>query len=147
MAVFEGVDLAALKAELLNAHYTGMTDAAAAAELNKVPSWNATDKVARDLIPSYELFEAIVPSEWAAATAQEKQRVQMILGMGMVSVRGANTQQAFKDAFGAGTTTRANLIALVNRTCSRAEFLAPTLFPGGAARDVFYYDVARARAS
>lgn len=147
MAIINGIDLAVLKTELTNAHYAGMSDAAAAADLNVTPSWNAGDKSPRDLIPAYELFEAIVPAEWAAATAQEKQRLQMILGMGMVAVRGANTQQAFRDAFGAGTTTRANLIALLTRACSRAEVLAATLFPGGAIRPITRDDVLWARTS
>lgn len=147
MAIINGVDLAVLKTELTNAHYNGMSDAAAAGELNVTPSWNAGDKAARTLVPTYELFEAIVPSEWAAATAQEKQRVQTILSMGMANVAGANTQQAFRDAFGAGTTTRANLIALVSRTCSRAEFLATTLFPGGVVRPITRDDVLWARSS
>ena len=148
MAVFEGVDLVALKAELLNAHYAGMSDAAAAAELNKVPSWNATDKQDRGLVSAYEVFEAIVPAEWAALTAQEKQRVQTVLSMGMVNLKGVNTRASLGAAFGAGTATRTALLALQNDFgISRATFLAATLFPGGMARDVFYYDVARARAS
>ena len=52
MAIINGVDLVVLKTELANAHYAGMSDAAAAADLNLSPSWNASDKIARELIPS-----------------------------------------------------------------------------------------------
>lgn len=101
-------------------HVASGNDVALAAMLNEI---RPSISINRDLIPSHEIFEAIVPSEWSAASAQEKQRVQLILSMGMVDVRGQNTKDAFLAAFGGGTTTRANLIALVNRQGSRAEQL------------------------
>lgn len=77
----------------------------------------------RTAVPAWEVFDAIVPAEWASLTAQEKQRIQTILSMGTVSVHGTNTRNSFLAAFAAGTTTRSNLAALQTRQGSRAEFL------------------------
>lgn len=122
------VDAAVLKAELdadptalgYAPHMVSGNDPALVTLLNEI---RIGISIPRDLVPTYEIFEAIVPSEWSAASAEEKQRVQLILSMGMVDVRGQNTKDAFMAAFAAGTTTRANLIALVTRTGSRAEQL------------------------
>lgn len=94
--------------------------AALADLLNQV---RATIAIDRDTVAAWEVFDAVVPSEWTALSAQEKQRIQTILSMGMVSVRGANTRSAFLAAFVAGTTTRSNLAALQTRQGSRAEQL------------------------
>ena len=79
--------------------------------------------IPRTTVPAWEVFDAIVPAEWASLTAQEKQRIQTILSMGTVSVQGTNTRNSFLAAFAAGTTTRSNLAALQTRQGSRAEFL------------------------
>lgn len=82
-----------------------------------------TRLIDRGFIPASEVFEAIVSTEWAAASAQEKQRVQLILGMGEINLKGPNTRAALGAAFGVGTTTRANLQTLQSRPGSRSEFL------------------------
>lgn len=94
------------------------SDAAIAAALNA-----ATVVVDRDTATAAEVFECIVPAEWAAATAQEKTRVQLVLGMGTVNLRGANTRAALAAAFGPTTTTRANILALLTMWTSRAAVL------------------------
>lgn len=131
------MDYQVLRNELLNdpasIGYAGMTDVQAAAALN-----NANQTRARAIIPAYEIYEAIVPAEWASLTAAEKQRVQTMLSMGNVNAAGTNTRASFLAAFGAGTTTRANLAALQNETVSRAAILG--LGP------VQTIDVTRARA-
>lgn len=80
-------------------------------------------RIDRDIVPAYEVFEAIIPSEWATLTANERTRVQTILGMGAIDLRGANTRASFQAAFGPGTTTRANLVALLQRQGTRLEQL------------------------
>jgi hypothetical protein len=77
----------------------------------------------RDIIPAHEIFEAIVPTEWVALSVQEKERIRLLLGMGDVNVRGANTRASFQAAFATGTQTRTNLTALLTRNGSRAEEL------------------------
>ena len=94
--------------------------AALADLLNQVRSGISIDL---ETVQAWAVFNAIVPAEWAALSAQEKQRIQIILSMGTVSVKGANTRSAFLAAFAAGTTTRTNLAALQTRVGSRAEQL------------------------
>lgn len=106
------MDIAALQTELttdpLGRGYSGMTDSQAANSLNTANR----DGPDREIVSSHELFEAIVPAEWGSLSAAEKQRVQTILAMGQVNLKGANTRANLATAFGAGTTTRSNLQAL-----------------------------------
>lgn len=44
----------------------------------------AAVSIPRTTVPAWEVFDAIVPAEWASLTAQEKQRIQTILSMGTV---------------------------------------------------------------
>jgi len=122
------MNYAALKAEIIN-DPTGLGyaqawnsgfDSGVADILNAVRS---TIDVSRGVVQAYEVFECILPADWAALTADNKQRVQSILSMGAVDASGSNTRAAFLAAFAAGTTTRANLIALATRKGSRAEQL------------------------
>ena len=96
-------------------NHTGCADA-----LNLV---RAGISIARDLVQAHEIFEQIVPAEWVSLVATERERINQILSMGWVNVSGANTRAAFQAAFGAGTTTRANLLAYLTRQGSRAEQL------------------------
>ena len=107
-----------LAAELESPDLATLDDAAAAEKLN---TDTVTVQVARSIIPAHEVFEAIVPGEWAALNAAEKQRVQTILAMGSVDLRGANTRASLGAAFGPATTTRANLLALQAETITRTR--------------------------
>ena len=96
-----------------------------------------TEKQDRALVPTWELWEAIVPAEWASLSAAEKQRLQTMLSLGSVNLRGSNTRASLLAMFGSSTTTRANLVALQKRDGSRAETLfgsAVTLEDLAAAR-------------
>jgi len=122
------IDYTALKTELTtdpNAYgltdlYNNGLDSACADMLNEV---RGSIEVNRGVVPAHEVFEAIVPAEWAALDAQEQTRIGMILGMSEIDTAGANTQAAFLAAFAAGTATRTALIALTKRSGSRAEEL------------------------
>ena len=94
--------------------------AAIADLLNEVRAGIGIDRLT---VPAWEVFDAIVPAEWAALLAQEKQRIQIILSLGTVPVKGTNTRNAFLAAFAAGTATRSALAALQTRPGSRAEQL------------------------
>lgn len=118
------MDYAKLKSEIMTdlalLGYAGKTDQQIADLLNSVARGRT---IQRSVIPSHEILEATVPGEWAALTAAEKQRYQTITGAGSVDLKGQNTRLMLGAMFGAGTTTRANLIALQNKTVSRAEEL------------------------
>ena len=74
----------------------------------------------REVVQTWEIIEATVPSEWAALSAAEKQRYGMFVSAGEVDLRGSNIRSAFAAMFVGGTTTRANLIALQTEDSSRA---------------------------
>lgn len=111
---------AALKAELAtdpaSIGYSGMTAAQAADALNA-----AVVTVNRTVIPSYEIINATVPSEWAALSAAEKQRYQTLTGAGQVDASNTNVQASFMAMFAAGTGTRTALVALLTQSVSRVQ--------------------------
>ena len=116
------MNLVALKSELttdpLARGYAGMNDEAAANSLN-----TKDRPVLRKVIPTYEIFEAIIPSEFDALTAPIKARVQMLLGLGQISVNGANAKLTLLGAFNGGSNTRAALIALATQLGGRGDEL------------------------
>jgi hypothetical protein len=77
----------------------------------------------RGVVSAYEIINATDPAEWAALTAQEKQRYQTLTGAGQVDLSNANLRAMFSAMFAANTTTRAALLAIATRTGSRAEVL------------------------
>lgn len=146
MTINDGIDLDVLKAELLDAHYVLLSDEAAAAELNKLPSWKAGDALDRELVPAYEVFEAIRPGDLAALTNIELQRLAVVLSLGQVRLKGTNTRAILAALF-AGKPSAGDLLSLQRRSASRAEALSAALFPNADPRPVYRWDVARARAS
>ena len=130
------MDYLALKAEITNdpvaLGYSGKTDAQIADLLNnKVRSKN------RLTVTADQLIQAIVWTEWDSLTASQKQQLQLIVGAGVVSVNNTNVRTALLAMFGAGSTTRANLLALAVMPTSRADELGFGI--------VEYWDVARAK--
>ena len=119
------MDYLALKNEILNdpetLGYAGKSDLEIAVLMNTIGLSN--EKIDRGVIPSYEVINATIPSEWAALTAAEKQRYQTITGAGQIDSSNANVRATFQAMFGAGTQTRINLTALLQRPASRAEVL------------------------
>lgn len=113
------MDLQILKTELatdpLALGYAGKTAAQKASLLNTTQR-----TISRTLINAYEIINATVPAEWAALTADEKNRYATLTGAGQVDASNANVRAAFLAMFAAGTTTRSNLAALQNQTVSRA---------------------------
>ena len=131
--------LQALKTELttdpLGRGYAGMTNTQVVTSLR-----TANRTVERRSVSGSQIYNAIVPSEFSALLATQQQLVRDVFGLGdTIDVRtGTNARAVMLAAFGAGTTTRANLIALVQETVSRAAEIG--------LGDVREGDVARARA-
>lgn len=137
------IDYAALKSEIQTdpialgyaSHVASGDDAGVAILLGATQQ---TININVGVVPAYKVFEAIVPAEWSALSADDKQRIQSILAMGDVDTTGPNTRAAFTTAFPATTVTRTNLTALLTRKGSRAEQLF------GAGTVVQHLDVAKA---
>ena len=105
------MDYAGLKAEISKPAYSSMTDAQIATAIN-------TNMVTITLSPLHvngaEVYNAIVPAEFATLSVAQQQLVRDVFGLGDgidVSV-GTNARTVLANAFGAATTSRANLLAL-----------------------------------
>ena len=77
----------------------------------------------RGLIPSHEVIDVIVWTEWTGLSAANKQLLQTLTGPDRVNTSSANTRAAFSQMFAAGTATRTALLAVATRKGSRAEQL------------------------
>lgn len=116
-------DYPALKAEIALPKYGGMTDQQIASAIN---AEIVTTMPSPFTLSGGPIYNAIVPSEFAALTADQKQNVRDVISAaaGGVDVSsGTNARAVMLAVFGAGTTTRANLAALVAVTITRAEQL------------------------
>lgn len=92
--------------------YGALSDAQAAAALNA-----ATQSVEVQEVGSAQIYEAIDRAEYDALTAGNKAEVNTILGLGGgIKVNGSKTKTVLAAIFGAGTTTRANLLDLQTDT-------------------------------
>lgn len=113
---------------------TGGNDEAIAVLLNTV---RVGAKVNQGLIAPALVVGCIVYTEWATVAAELRQYIQMTL-QDAVDVNNTNVKAAYQAAFGAGTTTRANFVKLLQRDASRAESL------WGAGTIIMAADVAKA---
>jgi len=100
--------------------YSGMGDEAVANSLN---AENRTVPV-ESITPALVLY-GMVKSEWDALSAADRQYLGIVLGNGPIDIRqGSQIRAAMLAMFGAQSGTRANLLAKLDRTGSRAEELA-----------------------
>jgi hypothetical protein len=118
----------ALKTEIAKTAYNGMTEAQIIATINAGSATTLTTLT----LSSSQIYDAIVPAEFQALSAAMQQFVRDIWGLGSgIDVGPAsNARTVLAAAFGAGSTSRANLIALLNSTTTIAAGLG---FPNGIA--------------
>ncbi len=113
---------AALHDELINdplgRGYLGMSDPEAADSLNTPDRDVPVDSVASEFVVA-----ALVASEVGALIAPKQRTMWGIIGAGSVRTDDAEVKAVFADLFPAGTTTRANLLALATRRISRSQEL------------------------
>ncbi len=65
------------------------------------------------VIPTFSIYNVIVPAEFTALNATQQQTLRDILGLGSVDVSsGTQARAVILSIFGAGTATRTALIAL-----------------------------------
>lgn len=115
------MDLQALKTELttdpLSRGYSTMTDEQAAARLN-VPDRQPN----RETLDAGSLVASIVRAELAALTANDKDYLRLV-AMAQTMPLTVTLKTELGGIFPVGSQTRANLVALLKRTGSRAEEL------------------------
>lgn len=116
------MDYAGLKAEISKPAYSSMTDAQIATAIN-------TNMVTITLSPLHvngaEVYNAIVPAEFATLSVAQQQLVRDVFGLGdgIDVSAGTNARTVLANAFGAATTSRANLLALSSVTQTIAKSL------------------------
>lgn len=114
------MDYAALKTEITTnpagIGYAGLDDEAIAAKLAV-----ANRQVNREAIDGGLLASAIVRSEYAALSANDKDYVRLLCATATPIPLTASFKTELGAVFGAGTATRTNLVALTKRTGTRAE--------------------------
>src|SRR3990172_7632711 len=98
-----------IETDPLGRGYISMTDQQVADDMNA----DVRTRI-RARIPSVEVIEITLASEYAGLTAGEKQRYQTFISAGEINPAGANTVAAFSAMVSAGTTTRANFVAARN---------------------------------
>lgn len=133
------MDINALKTEINSdpesLGYAGETGHKVAELLNEVGLSNET--VLRGAVPVEEILSNIVYAELNALTTKQLQILALYTSNGDLDVDNSLIQDIFKGLFGDGTATRANLLTLAQRACSRAEKLGLPI--------VKYWDVNQAR--
>lgn len=84
-----------------------------AAKLAAINALTVAGPSAPLLVPTYKIYNVLDPTEFGALSAANQQRVRDILSMGTVDAStGTNARTFMLSIFGAGTTTRAALVAL-----------------------------------
>lgn len=149
MAELNATQLQTLKTEFTNdpkaMGYSGLTSSACADKLNLVGASGET-LPDRKLVNSQEVMGAIDTTEWGSIfstlTAAQKEWFDDLVAGGTVDASNGRIRTGLGAMFPNATapTTRAALLALINRSCSRAEILF------GAGTVVYEHDVIRARA-
>lgn len=82
-------------------------------KIDAVNIWTVVGAAIPMLLPSYKIYNAIVPSEFQALTATQQQLIRDIIGQGTVDASAGNNARAvMMQIFGVGTTTRTNLTNL-----------------------------------
>lgn len=129
-------DYAALKVEIAKPAYNGMTEDVIASTVNAA-SATAVDKTT---VTGGELVSCLVKSEVVAMTVADRAYVQIVCNApGSIPIS-SNFKAEMGAVFGVGTTSRANLVAMLKRT----PLLRETM---GFFRPLDAADIRRARAS
>lgn len=111
-----------LKAELtddpLSRGYSSMNDLAAAADLNTIYRTKL-----RDAVSGSEIFNVTDTAEYTALTNTQKASWDALCAIDSINTSSGVAKAKEAELFGAGTTTRSNLLALRKPPASRAEEL------------------------
>lgn len=116
--------------------YSGLGDQEIADKLNEVGGSSET-KI-KTSVATGDVLKALVFSEVEALTTKQIQILDLFTFGDNIDPSDTNIKELFKGLFGAGTTTRSNLLALAEEPCSRGEKLG--------FGTVMHWDVARAEA-
>jgi len=122
------IDYTVLKTELTTdpngygfaAHVASGTTWKLAEMMNEV---RGSISVYRSAVPAWEIVANTVKADYDALTAGDKQLYGILVSTGTLDTTDARVRSMFASIFGAGTTTRTNLVAMASRNGSRSEQL------------------------
>jgi hypothetical protein len=124
------MDIATLRTELTTDPrgygYIGATDLHCAELLNQMRANGdpLQEKIDRESpIEASEILGATVSTDWDSLVAAAKEKFRILLDVAPLDYRVVNVRNWAASIFGAATATRANLLALQQRPCTRAEKL------------------------
>jgi hypothetical protein len=101
--------------DALIAKWATLTPGTTAAKLAQINAITVAGPTAALIVPTYRIFNVLDTTEFGALSAANQQRVRDILSMGTVDAStGTNARALLLSIFGAGTATRAALVALAN---------------------------------
>lgn len=122
----ENIDYQALKNEIntdpKELGYEGKSPQEIANLMNTIGLSEET--VNAGVLEAYKIVNALEANEVAALTSAQRELLNLIISAGQVDASNSKIQAFFLNLFGAGTTTRTNLIAVSIRSASRAEVLS-----------------------
>lgn len=129
-----------LATDPLTRGYAGMDDLQAANDLNTVYR-----TLQRDRVFGWEIFNVTDDAEYEALTDLQKSSWDSLCSIDQIDTSSGVAKAREKELFGAGTTTRGNLVVLKTEDVSRAEELERTTAAGPCPVPVRESDVAFAR--
>jgi hypothetical protein len=100
--------------------------AAIAVRMNTSPepiAAGAQEQIFRSRVASSDLLAAVVLSEFAGLAQANRDYCAMLFSTAFVNTGDANVRTQLGSIFGAGTTSRTNLLAAAQKNASRAEAL------------------------
>jgi len=103
-----------------NLGYSGLSNEEIADLISSLETGRTVDTGA---VESYLVVNAFEAAEIVSLTSIQLQLLNLIVSAGTVDTSNVKIQAFFLNLFVAGTTTRANLVALAKRPASRAEEL------------------------
>lgn len=147
---YDSNDLLALKAELTNdPNSLGLVAPPAIDDIGNADKLNAVSasiQIERQDIPATEVARNINREEYNAAALSDRQWIDLQLSAGLVDARtGTEARSGLLGIFGAGTTTRTNLTALLTRDGNRIEQMVQQGLLSTGNSSVTPSDIANAR--
>jgi hypothetical protein len=107
----------------------GMTTAQ---KIDAVNSWTMTGTQQSVIVPTYQIYNAIVPADFTSLSASNQQLVRDILGMGTVDASpGTNVRATLVSVFTGKATTLANFQALADSYKPSIPWWQQTVANGG----------------
>lgn len=109
------------------ASHTGATQK----KLDEVNAKKVAGSAVQMLVPGWVIYNSLAPNEFQALTAPQQQFVRDIFIQSVVDLSaGKPARQVLQQLFGAGTTTRANVIAAVaSYDAPQVSWLAANGYP------------------